>query len=160
MRLILAQGDLFGKVRMTQQGGEVVFMLSSKEVCPEEHPVAIVHCISADAAMGKGFALQVARMLGTGLRTSIIASHPSVGETIFRQGIFHMVTKLYCWQKPARMDFMTALSSLASMVSRSGYKWLIMPKIGCGLDGLDWKWVQDLIEQAFSLWDGTIVVCV
>jgi hypothetical protein len=40
-----------------------------------------------------------------------------------------------------------------------GIKYLAMPKIGCGLDKLDWNRVSDMIREIFSDLDIEIMVC-
>ncbi len=64
--------------------------------------------------------------------------------------IFYMVTKPRYFHKPARADFTAALAALAAVCRERGVPQLAMPRIGCGLDGLDWPWVAGCVRDAFA----------
>jgi hypothetical protein len=38
-------------------------------------------------------------------------------------------------------------------------KQLVLPRIGCGIDGLDWDKVREMIKEVFAETDWTIHVC-
>jgi hypothetical protein len=160
MRLYTVQGDLFKNIKnMAGIRRDGMFRLPYLPSYFGEPEVAIVHCISADAAMGAGFALQLVQKVGDGVRDEIAASSPKVGGVVFARGTFHMITKEHYWEKPTQLDFLCSLSALASELCEGTLKWIIMPRIGCGLDNLDWSWVRSNIERAFAKWDGSIIVC-
>jgi O-acetyl-ADP-ribose deacetylase (regulator of RNase III) len=114
--------------------------------------MALVHCISADLAMGKGIAKIFKERFG-GV-DELRRQHLAVGQVgvLTRDGrfIFYMVTKPRSFHKPARADFAAALAALAAACRERGVAQLAMPRIGCGLDGLDWPWVAGRVRDAFA----------
>ena len=41
-----------------------------------------------------------------------------------------------------------------------GYTKLAIPKIGCGIDGLDWRIVSDMIQEVFEDTKIEVLVCI
>lgn len=119
---------------------------------PRFSKMALAHCISADIAMGKGIAKIFKERFGgvDELRRQSLA----VGQVgvLLRDGrcIFYMVTKARYFHKPARADFSAALAALAAACRERAVAQLAMPRIGCGLDGLDWGWVSAQVRAAFA----------
>jgi O-acetyl-ADP-ribose deacetylase (regulator of RNase III) len=114
--------------------------------------MALAHCISADLAMGKGIAKTFKERFGgvDELRRQSL----TVGQVgiLLRDGrcIFYLVTKARYFHKPARADFTAALAALAAACRDRAVARLAMPRIGCGLDGLDWPWVSSQVRAAFA----------
>ena len=127
---------------------------------------ALVHCISADFALGAGIAVQFQKRYNT--RNELRSRCPNYkfhgGDCLGTgsQGtrvVFNLVTKKRSWQKPTYKDLEDALYELLEVANLSGYKKLAMPKIGCGLDGLDWNTVRGIIHSVFEWSDVEIMVC-
>lgn len=79
--------------------------------------------------------------------------------------VLSLVTKKQHHEKPTLDDMRIALTNLRDYIegyfdySCTGVE-LVMPTIGCGLNGLNWKDVNGLIFSIFSQQDGlTITVC-
>lgn len=126
-----------------------------------------VHCISADFAMGKGIALDFCRKYPvfkyqkTALR-DYYSKNPN-GLFLVRIDdilIANLVTKEKYFNKPTYASLEKSLRACRDVLSEQGLpvKRLIMPKIGCGLDRLDWSCVKPLIEDVFSDTDYKILV--
>lgn len=115
----------------------------------------VVHCISNDWALGKG----IARSLDCKYH---IKSKPrditKVGECYIDNyngiNIANLITKEKYWQKPTYETLKMSLYNLREKIP-FGSK-LVMPKIGCGLDKLDWNEVKDIIKIYLKEYDVTV----
>lgn len=76
------------------------------------------------------------------------------------QNVFYLITKRNSSGKPSMMTLEKALSSLLIKMKNLSVTKLGIPKIGCGLDGLDWSEVKSLIEDIFSGSGIDIIVCI
>lgn len=131
---------------------------------PEDY--ALVHCISADFALGAGIALQFQKRYNT--RIELRQRCPNykfhggdclgTGDRTTR-AVFNLVTKDHYWDKPTYKDLEDALYELLEMLPLTDYKKLAMPKIGCGLDGLKWEEVNRIIQSVFEWSDVEILIC-
>ena len=127
----------------------------------------LVQCISADFAMGKGIAVEFNkrfdaknRMLNTydkncwyggGWCAPLTPDVP----------VINLVTKSKYWEKPTyetMREALVALYTIFMMSGKTGVK-IAMPKIGCGLDGLEWDRVSKIIQDTFADMDIEILVC-
>lgn len=129
----------------------------------------LVHCISADLAMGAGIAKEFARR---GVKAELQRKYQDdveVGDCLVSNATdwdieFNLVTKEKYWQKPTYETMKMALEDAKYMceeVISHGYTMkLAMPHIGCGLDKLEWSKVKAIIEEVFVDTDVEILVCV
>ena len=133
----------------------------------------LVHCISADFAMGAGIAKEFARR---GVKEKLIKKFPGlikIGDCLITattewQLEFSLVTKAKYWQKPTYDSLKIALINAKLyllMIADKETKEpktvkLAMPRIGCGLDRLQWDKVKAIIEEVFADTDVEILVCV
>lgn len=114
------------------------------------------HCIAADAGMGKGIAVDFVKyypMLKQ-LRTRTL----DVGKTYYLDPVFNIVTKRRSPGKPSYESMCLALRSLKVEIIDNDVKYLAIPKIGCGLDGLSWGWVRETLKDLFKEIEIEIVV--
>lgn len=127
----------------------------------------LVHCVSADFAMGAGIAKEFAkRGVKEWLQNHSFITDREVGRcavTFETDWVaeFNLITKEKYWQKPTYSTLKTALEDakrICNLVERDGLK-LAMPKIGCGLDKLKWDKVKQIIEEVFADTDIEILVC-
>lgn len=127
----------------------------------------LAHCISSDFAMGKGIAVEFTRR---GIKRRLQESYPDYvnhyhhhkkkGDVIYiGPNVFNLVTKERYFEKPTYESLRNSLSRLHNICRVYEIKKLAMPKIGCGLDGLDWNEVSDMIQDIFADTDIEIVVC-
>lgn len=122
---------------------------------------AKAHCVSADLEMGRGIALRFRDLYG---RPSVL-EEPQLG-TVVTQGIrgveqdfpiFALVTKEKYFNKPTVETLRAALISLVAQLKKWEIKELWIPKIGSGLDRLDWeKQVFPAIQETMKDWDGVL----
>lgn len=99
------------------------------------------HCGSSDLELGKGIALKFVQRFGR----EGLDSHPhDVGDVTFMRTdegrlIFVAITKNRYWDKPTVQTMRAALERARDLLAEMGVDHIAMPKIGCGLDRLDWK---------------------
>jgi len=120
---------------------------------------APVHCIASDCRMGAGIAVPMKQRF---LLKDLISfskeqrKHPTC---IYYNGVYNLITKEFSNDKPTLENLVTSLELMKNHVDEYGFKYLVMPKIGCGLDGLNWKEVSFKLQQLFMLTDVEILVC-
>lgn len=134
---------------------------------------SIVHCISADFAFGAGIAKKIDNMFN--IKQKLNKNLPNFINELWahknkdgvcvmtyintKYPIFHLVTKTRYWNKPSYEAIRDSLESLKSILSILEINKIAMPKIGCGLDGLKWYKVSEIIRDVFKETDIEIVVC-
>lgn len=134
----------------------------------------LVHCISADFKMGAGIAKKFTEM---GTRDWLFdlyndKTYPwrGKGDCVYTwaanasnkyKGVFHLITKGKYFDKPTYATLRQSLESLRESCSPiyHNVKKIAMPKIGCGLDRLDWNRVRIIIQEVFADTDIEILVC-
>lgn len=127
---------------------------------------SFVHCISLDCAMGAGIALTFRetfpRMKNILLHT-VAENNIQYPFTILYEGgsnkIFNLITKEKYWYKPTYYTISSCIKQLRDMCSKHNIKYLAMPKIGCGLDKLQWNKVRKILEDTFKDTDIEILIC-
>lgn len=128
---------------------------------------ALCHCVSRDMAMGKGIAVHFKRRFG-GV-AELKKQQAGVGGVAFlqrdlnengsfaggttRQFIYYLVTKERYWNKPTIGSLRASLIAMRELLLRHGVIQLAMPRIGCGLDGLQYLGrggVKALLLEVFA----------
>ena len=64
--------------------------------------------------------------------------------------IYYLVTKQKCRQKPTYETLEESLKEMKRHCKANNVNHLCMPKIGCGLDGLEWTKVSEIIQNVFN----------
>lgn len=116
---------------------------------------ALCHCISSDFALGAGIAKAFA---GMGVKKQLCEKYPKewqgrgyclITET---NGIVvgNLVTKERYFHKPTLETLRQALENFHEQALEMRLQKIAMPKIGCGLDKLDWTDVQKVIKDVFN----------
>ena len=126
-----------------------------------------VHCIAADHKMGAGIAVPMAEKFNLRDAFTGMLEYPAC---IYRNGVMNLVTKKYSscriaqrlgvpayMAKPTYESLTFALEKCADECRRQNITHLVMPRIGCGLDGLDWNKVKPIIEKTLGHLD--VLVC-
>ena len=119
-----------------------------------EQSAPIAHCISADAKMQKGFADSLSKRFPEvrGACRSAKLMKGQVFPVLDRslRFIYNLVTKEKFSDKP---DLNTLSASLEAMKCHAviyGVHTIAMPKIGCGLDQMNWQEVVKLLRDHFA----------
>ena len=121
----------------------------------------LAQCISSDCALGAGIAVQFQKKFnirGKLLRyDEDIRKHPTC---ILEGRVFNLITKEKYWHKPTYNSLYSSLNIMRTIVESNNIKYIAMPKIGSGLDRLQWGKVREMIEDVFKETDIEILVCI
>lgn len=127
----------------------------------------LAHCISADFALGAGVAQQIDQQFN--MREMLNLMWGPISSMCGKWSapcclpcgnVYNLVTKQRYYQKPTLDSLRVALEEMASYVVEMGVKKIAMPRIGCGLDRLNWDEVSHMIREIFTDIDVEIMVCV
>lgn len=120
----------------------------------------LAHCISSDCAMGAGIAVHFQKEFN--LRGKLLKYSEDIREypTCIRIGkVFNLITKEKYWHKPTYGSLNSSLNLMRTIAEMNDIKHIAMPKIGSGLDKLQWAKVREMIEDIFCDSDIEILVC-
>ena len=116
---------------------------------------AIAHCISADAKMSKGFAKTIWRRVN-GLHEHCRRAKAIVGSALPYWNpesfnfMYNLITKSKFPEKPTLDNLRISLENMRGHALLNNVTKILMPKIGCGLDKLQWVDVFELIRVNFT----------
>ncbi|SDZ32000.1 macro domain-containing protein [Thermoactinomyces sp. DSM 45892] len=120
----------------------------------------LAHCISADAKMGAGIAVEFKERFDlTQLQQMAKINSLKVGCCVLIGRTFNLVTKEVYWRKPTYETFTMALEDMKNLSIEHGIKKIAMPQIGAGLDRLKWSRNKEIIQEVFNDTDVEILVC-
>lgn len=110
----------------------------------------IAHCISKDCALGAGIAKNIEKRFN--IREdlkNILKINPSA-TCILHKNVINLITKEKYYNKPTLNSLHTALEKMYILCKKNNIKKVKMPRIGCGLDKLQWADVKKIIESIFN----------
>ena len=111
----------------------------------------IAHTISSDAEMRKGFANTISKRIPL-LKEYCKSRNCAAGDIkTFRADknlVYNLITKANHYEKPTTKTINTTL--LAMRDHALNLRCIAMPKIACGLDGMDWREVSSVIEHTYN----------
>lgn len=135
-----------------------------KDSLIEKKNIFVAHSISNDWALGKG----VAKLLDKefGIKKYYYNNFEKTKVTnVFCTNIgfplYNLITKEHFWDKPTYNSMINTLMNLKISIIENklnNYE-LIMPKIGCGLDKLDWVIIKSIIENILLDTVPNIAIC-
>lgn len=118
----------------------------------------LVHCISADFALGKGIAKEFDKRYN--MRAKLQSSYPGYlsyynindigGSVLMVDNVANLITKERYWMKPTYKTLRESLVQLVAICVTNNISDIAMPLIGCGLDRLEWSKVSKMIQEVFS----------
>jgi O-acetyl-ADP-ribose deacetylase (regulator of RNase III) len=120
-----------------------------------ETQCAMAHCVSQDLRMGKGIAKQF-DMLFSHAKRDLKQQKKQVGEFADHipfggpRRIYYLITKEKYFHKPTYESLESCLVAMRNDMIRYQITKLKIPKLGCGLDKLDWDRVKALIIAVFE----------
>ena len=122
----------------------------------------LVHCISGDFALGAGIAKQFVKVynMKEKLESRWDFIDKDENKTIIIDNVFNLITKRKYFQKPTYDSLREALEDMKEQANNLLITKLAMPKIGCGLDRLEWSRVKEILEEIFEDTDIEILVCI
>ncbi|XP_054902165.1 ADP-ribose glycohydrolase OARD1 [Poeciliopsis prolifica] len=126
--------------------------------CPRDESLA--HCISEDIRMGAGIATMFKKRFG---EVSTLKKQKKVpGQCAVlacdQRFIYYLITKKRASQKPTYDNLRKSLEDMKSHCLQNGVNRISIPRIGCGLDRLEWSKVSRILEQVFKETDISITV--
>lgn len=95
------------------------------------------------------------------IKCSFIEGKKTGEVAILKDGdrfIYNLVTKSTFWEKPTYQDLQLSLRAMQEHCRMNKVQELSMPKIGCGLDQLNWDRVTDMIKNVFKDTDISITI--
>ncbi|KAL7734744.1 hypothetical protein ACLKA6_011032 [Drosophila palustris] len=125
---------------------------------PKSHSLA--HCVGADLGMGAGIAVKFKEVYGKvdELRSQKAGSGEVAVLKDDQRYIYYLVTKPKSWDKPTYDSLQSSLEKMRDHMLKNDIDKLAIPRIGCGIDGLEWDKVSALLEQVFGKEQVEIVV--
>lgn len=125
----------------------------------------LAHCISGDYSLGAGIAAQFVDVYN--MRYKLHRNYPipdgekfaNVGEALLVDNVFNLVTKDRVYHKPTYDTLIEALKDMKEQCENLDINKIAMPRIGCGLDGLSWDTVEEIIKEVFEDTDMEILIC-
>ena len=126
-------------------------------------PNSIGHCISADARRSKGFADFLSHRI-PGLKSTCRRARLFMGQvypfwdSTGKRYIYNFVTKERFYDKPNLSALSKTLEATRIHASTNGRCTVAIPKLGCGLDQMNWQEVVKLLRDIFVSADVQIVV--
>lgn len=128
----------------------------------------LVHCISADFAMGKGIVIEFNKRFN--MKEKLKNQFPNYldmwknnqmqFDCILVERVFNLITKQRYFNKPTYKTIKGALEIMKNVCIEKQIKKVAMPIIGCGLDRLKWDKVSKIINEVFNDIDIEILVCI
>ena len=140
----------------------------------------VAQCLSADLVAGAGIAVEFNNRLN--MKNKLLKRYPDgayikgkdengisfkrfIPQAILQDRVFNLITKDRVWEKPTLGNLGLSLSAMRIRMTNMklsddiNVNKIALPLIGCGIDGLEWFRVRELIEKVFGDMDIEIVVC-
>ena len=122
----------------------------------------LAHCISADFNLGGGIAKQFCTHFN--MRERLLNYYgdavEGAGFALTISNVYNLVTKEKVSDRPTYENLINALTDMKEDMVATGVKKIAMPKIGCGLDRLNWNIVRSIIKEVFEDTDIEILICI
>ncbi|XP_041043458.1 ADP-ribose glycohydrolase OARD1-like isoform X1 [Carcharodon carcharias] len=129
---------------------EIRYLKGDLFACPEKD--ALAHCISEDCNMEAGIAVLFKKKYGC--VEELQNQKKKTGEVAVLQKdqryIYYLITKKVASDKPTYDDLQSSLKAMKNHCLSNGVLHISMPKIGCGLDNLEWDKVSAIIQEIFK----------
>ncbi|CAG04024.1 unnamed protein product [Tetraodon nigroviridis] len=118
--------------------------------CPEDE--SLPHCISEDCRMGAGIAVTFKKRFN-GVE-ELKQQNKVTGQCAVlkrdKRYVYYLITKKKFSDKPTYDSLRQSLEDMKSHCILNGVTRVSMPRIGCGLDRLQWDRVSVILEQVFK----------
>ena len=143
----------------------MIFKEINGDLFESDEKYTLVHCISADCAMGAGIAKtfddkmpQMKKLLKSTIRENNMKGYFAILYLDDIRNVINLITKERYWHKPSYSSLKASLLNAKEITIHNNIKYLAMPVIGCGLDRLQWSKVSAMIKEIFADTDVEIAV--
>ena len=120
---------------------------------------ALAHCISSDCKMGAGIAKPMNKKMKLGALEKLPESDREYPACIYHNGVYNLITKEKYSHVPLYPSLRVALVIMRNHAIENDITKIAMPKIGSGLDKLNWGMVRAIIQELFEDTDLELLVC-
>ena len=112
---------------------------------------SMCHCISSDFRLGRGIARVFRRKFPRimELKTLNIGRGGFVYLPVGGNFVYNLITKDRFFEKPSYVDLRKSLEAMKIHVISRGVGRISLPRIGCGLDRLEWYIVKQILYEVF-----------
>ncbi|KAH8372210.1 hypothetical protein KR093_010590 [Drosophila rubida] len=113
---------------------------------------SMCHCVAADLRMGKGIAVKFRNEFGQ-LETLQKQNVQPGGVALLEfdgRFIYYLITKQSSSSKPTYQYLASSLSAMREHMLQNKVQKLALPRIGCGIDALDWNRVKEMLCDIFK----------
>ena len=113
---------------------------------------SLAHCISRDCKLGAGIAKIFRQRFGR--IDELKSMNVMVGGVgpirVNERFIYNLVTKEHYWGKPTYECLKKSLFAMKEHAIKHNVLEICMPRIGCGLDKLEWSKVMTILGEVFG----------
>jgi O-acetyl-ADP-ribose deacetylase (regulator of RNase III) len=117
---------------------------------------SLAHCVSQDLNMGAGIAKIFKKTFG--LQKELQNKNKQIGEVaivkqtvgLHHRYIYYLITKQRYFHKPTYKTLTASLINMRTHIIKRDIPTLSIPRIGCGLDKLNWEKVESILEEVFK----------
>ena len=123
--------------------------------------VSLGHCVAADLRLGRGIAVAFKERFGgvDDMRAQDVSVGGCAALRRGRRFVYALVTKpRSSGTYPTMASLRASVQALKTRMARDGVTRLAVPRLGCGLDKLEWPAVSALLREVFADTDVSITV--
>lgn len=139
-----------------QEINKDLFTFDFLEKIDQNENFALAHCVSRDLKMGKGIAVLFKEKFGK--VNELKSQNKKVGQVaslvVLKDKrpfhVFYLVTKEKYFGKPTYETFTNSIQQLSLLLKENQISNLIIPRIGTGLDKLEWEKVKTILTKELS----------
>lgn len=119
----------------------------------------LIHCMNKSLSTSKGIVVEIEKRFKVKekIKEKYNKKDIDIGSYLITDNICNLITKNRVYDKPTYESLNICLNNLYNYCNKNNIKTLIMPKIGCGLDRLEWDKVKKIINDIFK--EFNIIVC-
>lgn len=119
----------------------------------------LVHCMNKSLSTSKGIVVEIEKRFKVKekIKEKYDKKEIDIGSCLITDNVCNLITKNRVYDKPTYNSLIKCLNNLYDYCNENNIKTLIMPKIGCGLDRLEWNKVKKIIIDIFKGFN--IIVC-